>query len=93
MLPGILNQLGPQDITHLKKIASEFASKGVSSLADDDFPVLVQNFEEVAIGNSSASAARPSTSTGTSTTPAAAATAAASSSTAWSKQIEEIPVA
>uniref|UniRef100_A0A0K8TSC0 Transcription factor BTF3 n=1 Tax=Tabanus bromius TaxID=304241 RepID=A0A0K8TSC0_TABBR len=94
MLPGILNQLGPQDITHLKKIASEFASKGVSSLADDDVPVLVQNFEEVAIGNSSASAARPSTSTGASTTPAAAAaTAAASSSTARSKKIEEIPVA
>ncbi|XP_053966335.1 transcription factor BTF3 homolog 4 [Anastrepha obliqua] len=65
MLPGILTQLGPQDITQLKKIATEFANKGaaaaglssVSSAAvDDDVPDLVQNFEEVAIGGASAAA-------------------------------------
>lgn len=66
MLPGILTQLGPQDITQLKKIASEFASKtsaanlgvGGSGAAagagptddDDDVPVLVDDFEAVAIG-------------------------------------------
>ena len=64
MLPGILTQLGPQDITQLKKIATEFANKGAVAsgtaagglasvsvaAADDDVPDLVQNFEEVAIG-------------------------------------------
>ncbi|XP_018782978.1 PREDICTED: transcription factor BTF3 homolog 4 [Bactrocera latifrons] len=64
MLPGILTQLGPQDITQLKKIATEFANKGAvasgaaagglgsvsAAAADDDVPDLVQNFEEVAIG-------------------------------------------
>lgn len=63
MLPGILTQLGPQDITQLKKIASEFANKGAAASAamgnagDDDVPDLVQNFEEVAIGASGAKAA------------------------------------
>lgn len=32
MLPGILTQLGPQDITQLKKIASELASKTGSGM-------------------------------------------------------------
>lgn len=54
MLPGILTQLGPQDITQLKKIASEFANKGASTSADDDVPDLVENFEEVAIGGETA---------------------------------------
>ena len=65
MLPGILTQLGPQDITQLKKIASEFANKGAAAsaaagavgsaaAADDDVPDLVQNFEEVAIGGAKA---------------------------------------
>lgn len=64
MLPGILTNLGPQDITHLKKIASEYNKNvgggGVSKStlpddADDDVPDLVENFEEVAIGGSTAS--------------------------------------
>ena len=69
MLPGILTQLGPQDITQLKKIASEFANKGAAASAaagagsaaagaDDDVPDLVQNFEEVAIGGAKADAAK-----------------------------------
>ncbi|XP_023179383.1 transcription factor BTF3 homolog 4 [Drosophila hydei] len=68
MLPGILTQLGPQDINQLKKIASEIASKsnaaggvavggGASADAgDDDVPDLVENFEEVAIAGASAEA-------------------------------------
>uniref|UniRef100_A0A1A9WQP3 Transcription factor BTF3 n=1 Tax=Glossina brevipalpis TaxID=37001 RepID=A0A1A9WQP3_9MUSC len=68
MLPGILTQLGPQDITQLKKIASELANKsasagasvgaGATSGGDDDVPDLVDNFEEVAIGTA---AAKPAT--------------------------------
>ncbi|XP_013113979.1 transcription factor BTF3 homolog 4 [Stomoxys calcitrans] len=58
MLPGILTQLGPQDITQLKKIASELANKSgaaagatpAANAGDDDVPDLVENFEEVAIG-------------------------------------------
>ncbi|TDG50137.1 hypothetical protein AWZ03_003353 [Drosophila navojoa] len=75
MLPGILTQLGPQDINQLKKIASEIASKsnaagagaagvgaGASADAgDDDVPDLVENFEEVAIaGTATADAAKKS---------------------------------
>lgn len=68
MLPGILTQLGPQDITQLKKIASELANKSGAAAAgaagssagaaDDDVPDLVENFEEVAIG-AAAAAAKP----------------------------------
>lgn len=86
MLPGILTQLGPQDITQLKKIASEFASKS-SSAADDDVPDLVENFEEIAI-----SGGEPG--------PSSSKSALASSSTASvvadgesMKKVEEIPVA
>ncbi|XP_055921253.1 transcription factor BTF3 homolog 4 [Eupeodes corollae] len=99
MLPGILTQLGPQDITQLKKIASEFAAnKGAAagsvagglSAADDDVPDLVQNFEEVAIGTAAPAAAAASPAAAD-----AAAESAASSSpdTTAPKKIEEIPVA
>ncbi|CAD6998639.1 transcription factor BTF3 homolog 4 [Ceratitis capitata] len=78
MLPGILTQLGPQDITQLKKIATEFANKGAAAsgaalasvsaaAADDDVPDLVQNFEEVAIGGASPNAKAVDTSTTDST--------------------------
>ena len=91
MLPGILTQLGPQDITQLKKIASEFANKGAAAAAasagagaggsvDDDVPDLVQNFEEVAIAGTSADAA-------------AAASVAAAEISEPAKKVEEIPVA
>lgn len=69
MLPGILTQLGPQDITQLKKIASELANKSgaaagaaaagaaaAANAGDDDVPDLVENFEEVAIGGAAAAA-------------------------------------
>lgn len=86
MLPGILTQLGPQDITQLKKIASELANKSgaaaaagsAANAADDDVPDLVENFEEVAIGGGAATAK-----------PAAETTDAA----AAAKKQEEAPVA
>lgn len=89
MLPGILTQLGPQDITQLKKIASELANKSgavaagaagsSATAADDDVPDLVENFEEVAIGNAAAAAV--------------AAVAKPAESTEAAKKPEEIPVA
>ena len=91
MLPGILTQLGPQDITQLKKIASEFANKGAAAAAasagaggslDDDVPDLVQNFEEVAIAGTSADAAAD-----------AAASVVAAEISEPAKKVEEIPVA
>lgn len=69
MLPGILTQLGPQDLNQLKKIASQFVNKGGVNLDgslgasvaaqavsndDDDVPDLVDNFEDVAIGGAAA---------------------------------------
>ncbi|XP_061399237.1 transcription factor BTF3 homolog 4 [Musca vetustissima] len=73
MLPGILTQLGPQDITQLKKIASELANKSgaaagaaaagaaaAANAGDDDVPDLVENFEEVAIGGAAAKPAETS---------------------------------
>jgi len=58
MVPGILTQLGPQDINQLKKLATEIANKNgaggaagssAADAGDDDVPDLVENFEEVAI--------------------------------------------
>ncbi|XP_030556384.1 transcription factor BTF3 homolog 4 [Drosophila novamexicana] len=71
MLPGILTQLGPQDINQLKKIASEIANKSsaaggaaagaaAADAGDDDVPDLVENFEEVAIAGASAEQAKKS---------------------------------
>eukprot|EP00099_Drosophila_melanogaster_P013933 NP_476853.1 bicaudal, isoform A [Drosophila melanogaster] len=60
MVPGILTQLGPQDINQLKKLATEIASKSgaggaagssAADAGDDDVPDLVENFEEVAIAD------------------------------------------
>ena len=53
MLPGILNQLGADSLTHLKRLAS--AVPGMTSgggipdgnMADDEVPDLVENFDEV----------------------------------------------
>ncbi|CAO1335349.1 unnamed protein product [Diamesa serratosioi] len=55
MLPGILNHLGSEGLTHLKRFASTVASnsKMMSSLGEkdedekDDIPDLVENFETV----------------------------------------------
>lgn len=49
MLPGILSQLGPDGLTHLKRLASSVAGSGVSKAAieeDDEVPDLVENFDE-----------------------------------------------
>jgi len=53
MLPGILNQLGAESLTHLKRLASNVTGGGVGmepALEDDDddeVPDLVENFDEV----------------------------------------------
>lgn len=47
MLPNILQQLGPEKLTQLKKIASNFAStSGAAPEDDDDVPELTENFDE-----------------------------------------------
>ncbi|KAJ6641517.1 KxDL motif-containing protein [Pseudolycoriella hygida] len=48
MLPNILTQLGPEGLTHLKRLASDAVASSKLS-ADDDVPDLVENFEEAAI--------------------------------------------
>ena len=61
LLPGIMNQLGPDNINHLKKIADNMsANSNISSSGghagedtndddddDDDVPDLVANFEDI----------------------------------------------
>ncbi|PRP87369.1 hypothetical protein PROFUN_01631 [Planoprotostelium fungivorum] len=44
LLPGIINQLGPDNLAHLRKLAEGF--QGAAAAADDDVPELVENFEE-----------------------------------------------
>jgi len=50
LLPGIINQLGPDNLANLKKIAQQFAggaaAGGDDDDDDDDVPELVENFEE-----------------------------------------------
>ena len=57
LLPGILNQLGTESLTHLKKLASNVAGIDRPSAAgaaeeedDDDVPDLVENFDEASKG-------------------------------------------
>ncbi|TKR76195.1 hypothetical protein L596_017369 [Steinernema carpocapsae] len=45
MLPGILNQLGPESLTHLKKLASNVTDTFPGKDAED-VPELVGDFEE-----------------------------------------------
>ena len=58
LLPGIMNQLGPDNIDHLKQIADNLAYNNGGAPApaskaeaddgdDDDVPELVENFEDV----------------------------------------------
>ena len=53
MLPGILNQLGAESLTHLKRLASNVTGgTGLEAAAeageedDDEVPDLVENFDE-----------------------------------------------
>lgn len=50
MLPGILNQLGPEGITQLKRLANSVANAGgVGKIVpedEEDVPDLVENFDE-----------------------------------------------
>ena len=60
LLPGILNQLGAESLTHLKKLASNVNAGGVDGEDagadgdddddDDDVPDLVENFDEASKG-------------------------------------------
>ena len=55
LLPGIMNQLGPDNIDHLKQIADKMsysnrapsASSKDDQIDDDEVPDLIENFEDV----------------------------------------------
>jgi len=50
LLPGIISQLGPDNLEDLKKIYSQYAQNdkgGGAADDDDDVPELVDNFEDV----------------------------------------------
>uniref|UniRef100_A0A7S3YZ79 Nascent polypeptide-associated complex subunit beta n=1 Tax=Lotharella globosa TaxID=91324 RepID=A0A7S3YZ79_9EUKA len=50
LLPGIISQLGPDNLEHLKKIYSSYSNDAAEAKADDDddddVPELEQNFED-----------------------------------------------
>lgn len=48
LLPNIINQLGPDNLAHLKKLAQQFGGGqgGAAEEDDDEVPELVENFEE-----------------------------------------------
>ncbi|GAB0100237.1 Transcription factor BTF3 [Sergentomyia squamirostris] len=48
MLPGILTQLGPEGLSHLKRLANDVVCNEKLINEEDDVPELVENFEEVA---------------------------------------------
>ncbi|CAE8584468.1 unnamed protein product [Polarella glacialis] len=48
LLPGIINQLGPDNLMNLKRIAEGFsASQGAAAKDDADIPDIGENFEDV----------------------------------------------
>ena len=54
LLPGIINQLGPDNIDHLKQLADNLSNSNKSTSmgeehddGDEDVPDLVENFEDV----------------------------------------------
>merc|ERR1711942_505406 len=90
MLPGILNQLGAESLTHLKRLASnvsggqgmggmEGAGGAMDEEEDDEVPDLVENFDEVSKNETATEDAKISeiTETPATQTPAAEATPAA----------------
>ena len=53
LMPGILTQLGAENLNNLKMIAEQMqamqmAKDGGAKAEDDDVPELVENFDEVA---------------------------------------------
>ena len=60
MLPGILNQLGAESLSNLKKLATNVTAGGISGDSkpasaeidedDDEVPDLVENFDEASKG-------------------------------------------
>jgi len=68
LLPGILNQLGAESLTHLKKLASNVTGAGAGSGLDgvggddddddDDVPDLVENFDEASKNEANAKTSR-----------------------------------
>jgi nascent polypeptide-associated complex subunit beta len=47
LLPGIINQLGPDNLANLRKIAESLTgAKPGAEKEDEDVPELVENFEE-----------------------------------------------
>mmetsp|Transcript_41662 Transcript_41662/g.94020 ORF Transcript_41662/g.94020 Transcript_41662/m.94020 type:complete len:160 (+) Transcript_41662:73-552(+) len=49
LLPGIINQLGPDNLMNLKRIAEGYAAgaKQQGAAADEDIPDIGENFEDV----------------------------------------------
>eukprot|EP00933_Yihiella_yeosuensis_P043112 TRINITY_DN3784_c2_g1_i2.p1 TRINITY_DN3784_c2_g1~~TRINITY_DN3784_c2_g1_i2.p1 ORF type:complete len:156 (+),score=54.97 TRINITY_DN3784_c2_g1_i2:88-555(+) len=48
LLPGIINQLGPDNLMNLKRIAESFAAQGKKEEGgDEDIPDIGENFEDV----------------------------------------------
>merc|ERR1711869_98941 len=47
MLPGIITQLGPDNLTQLKNIASTLGAQKGGAGSDDDVPDVTENFDEV----------------------------------------------
>ena len=54
LLPGIINQLGPDNLKHMQQIAESAQAASAGNAGDDDdsddddVPDLVENFDEVA---------------------------------------------
>lgn len=46
LLPGIINELGQENLDQLKEIAGNFPGGEGAGDDDDDVPDLVENFEE-----------------------------------------------
>ena len=44
LLPGIINQLGPESLAGMQKFAEQF--KGAAGADDADVPDLVENFDQ-----------------------------------------------
>merc|ERR1711924_185800 len=54
LLPGIINQLGPDNLMNLKRIAEAHAAAGggaAPAAEDDDIPDIGENFEDVSKGD------------------------------------------